>query len=254
MPLTQSSIEVQAVCGRQMVQPVGATSHFSGAPLVQRAAPAVHTSLHIGTHTPELQVSPATHWPVITQPLQPEAVSRHSSVTPLAPQRFAPCVQVVAQAWQLPLLQTVFAAHAVGPVHILQPLPSGLQVSMPLPLQRVAPGVQTVPQLPQLPPEQKVEHSVPATHEVQPLAEATQVSGVLPVQRFEPAVQVELHEAHWPVAGLQVLPLGQVRGVHEVQPVLTFHVHSSTPFAVQRVAPLVQAWHELHTPLLQTSP
>lgn len=186
--------------------------------------------------------------------MQPLAVNRHSSVVPLAPQRLLPWVQVVAQAWQLPFAQTEFAAHAIGLDHMLQPLPSGLQVSTPLPLQRVAPGVQVVPQVPQLPPEQKVVQVVPALHEVQPLASATQVSGVLPVQRFEPTVQVALHEAHMLVAGLQVLPEGQVRADHEVQPVVTFHVHSSMPFAVQRVAPLVQAWHELQVPLLQSSP
>ena len=60
-PLTHSSLLVHAVCGRQMVQPVGAFSHFSGAPLVHRAAPSVQTSLHMGTHTPVLQVSPAWH-------------------------------------------------------------------------------------------------------------------------------------------------------------------------------------------------
>ena len=75
---------------------------------------------------------------------------------------------------------------------------------------------------------------------------------VLLAQRFAPAVQVALQVAQLPL--VQVLPAAQARAVHWVQPESTLHSQVSTPVAVQREAPMVQAWQVLHEPLLHTSP
>lgn len=81
-----------------------------------------------------------------------------------------------------------------------------------MPLQRVAPLVHEVPQVPHAPPEQNVAHVWPCAHEVQPRASATQLSTFLPTQRVEPAVQVLLHDEQLPL--LHTLPDGQVRPTH----------------------------------------
>ena len=52
----------------------------------------------------------------------------------------------------------------------------------------------------------------------------------------------------------QVLPEAQARAVHWVQPDSTLHSQVSTPVAVQREAPIVQAWQLLQLPPAQTSP
>ena len=89
-------------------------------------------------------------------------------------------------------------------------------------------------------------------HDVQPRASATHVSTFLPEHRVEPAVHVLLHEAQLPL--LHTRPDGQLRPTHWVQPDRMLHWHSSMPFAVQRLAPIVQPWQLLQVVPLQTSP
>lgn len=178
--------------------------------------------------------------------------SRQVSTAPLAVQRRAPWVQLVAQAAHAPPEQKVFARHRCGGPHTGQLFASVPQVSSPLPLQRTAPLVQLVPQVPQAPPEQKVVQLWLNCHEVQPLASATQVSTFRPVHRVAPAVQVVLQAEHAPLA--HTLPEGQLRDVHCVHPEMTFHWHSSTPDAVHRDAPMAQPWQLEHWVPLHTSP
>jgi hypothetical protein len=174
-------------------------------------------------------------------------------MAPFAPQRLAPTVQLVAQVLQAPFWQKLFAPHCCAGPHAGQLFWSTMQVSTPaVPWQRVWPVVQLVPQLPQAPPLQKSAQVLPACHEVQPWALATQVSTVLPAQRFAPAVQVVLHAAQLPF--WQTLPLAQGWARHWVQPESTFHSQVSTPVAVQREAPWLQAWQVLHWPPAHSSP
>jgi hypothetical protein len=117
-------------------------------------------------------------------------------------------------------------------------------VSTPLPLQRVWPVVQEVPQLPQAPPLQKLVQVCMACHEVQPLASATHASAVLPAQRSAPAVQVLLQL--WQLPPWHRLPLPQVAACQVVHPDSRFHEQVSTPVAVQREAPRLHAWQLPH--------
>ena len=168
-----------------MKQPVGPCSQRCGRPAaVHCAAPAAHASWQGGMHTPVSHRSPAAHWPVVTNAVQPVASSRHSSVAPFAPQRLLPWAQVVAHWLHTPPWQKLFALHCcVGP-HAGQLFASMMQVSTPAaPWQRVWPAVQLVPQVPHAPPLQKLPQVWPACHEVQPEAFATQVSTVLPAHR-----------------------------------------------------------------------
>lgn len=108
--------------------------------------------------TPALHCSPAptSHWLVATQFVQPVVCSWQVSTAPLAPQRFAPWVHVVAQATQLPAAQYALAGQRCAGPHTGQLFASVPQVSTPLPLQRVAPFVHEVPHVPHAPPEQNV--------------------------------------------------------------------------------------------------
>lgn len=195
---------------------------------------------------------PRLHCDVVTHVRQPVAWSRHVSTAPLAPQRIAPSVHVVAQATQLPPTHWLFVGQLCPGPQTGQLFASVPQVSMPFPLQRMVPVVHEVPQAPHVPPEQKVLHVWLKLHEVQPIALATQVSTLRPVQRVEPAVHVLLHDAQLPL--VHTLPDGQVRCDHCVQPDNTLHWHSSTPVAVQRLAPMEQPWQVPHVLPLQTSP
>jgi hypothetical protein len=197
---------------------------------------------------------PATsHWPVTTQPVQPFASSWHVSVTPFAPQRLLPWVQLVLHPVQLPPLQYAFGGHCCKGPHAGQLFWSMMHVSTPRPLQRVAPGVQFVPQVPQAPPEQKVLHVCDACQLVQPDASATQVCTVLPLQRLAPAVHAPLQLAQLPF--WHALPGAHASARHLVQPDSTSHSQVSTPPpAVQRDAPRLHAWQLVHQPPVQTSP
>jgi hypothetical protein len=161
-------------------------------------------------------------------------------------------VQVVAQAVHVPFAQEALGGQLCAGPHTGQLFASMPHVSMPLPLQRMVPFAHEVPQTPHAPPETKVVQASVTLHEVQPRGSATHVSTLRPVQRFAPAVQAVVHEAQVPLA--QTLPVGQVRAAHCVQPDRTFHSHSSTPVAVQRLAPTAQPVHELQLPLAHTSP
>ena len=79
-----------------------------------------------------------------------------TSVAPFAPQRFAPCVQVVVHWLQAPPWQNEFAAHCWAGPQAGHELASMRQVSTPEPWQRVWPVVQLVPQVPHAPPLQKL--------------------------------------------------------------------------------------------------
>lgn len=202
-------------------------------------------------HAPPWHVSPVAHAVVATQALQLVPVAWQVS-TPPAPHRRLPTEQVTAHAAQAPALQVVPLAQAEPADHTVQLFASLVQLSVPLPLQRAAPTVQVVPQVPHAPPLQKFPHWVPACQVVQPCGSAMQLSTVLPAHRFAPAVQVLLQLAQLPP--VQRVPLAQVLAAQVVQPLTTFQLQVSTPVAVQREAPIEQAWHELHWPLVHTSP
>ena len=105
-------------------------------------------------------------------------------MTPFAPQRLLPWVQVVAHWLHTPPRQKLFALHCcVGP-QAGQLFASMMQVSTPaVPWQRVWPAVQLVPQVPHAPPLQKFVHTWPLRHAVQPEGSATQVCTVFAAHR-----------------------------------------------------------------------
>ena len=211
------------------------TSHF--------AAPSAHSFWQGGMHAPPWQVSPAAHAPAAAQTGQPLAVAWHCS-SPFAAQRFAPTVQLTAQAVHAPLLQEVPAEQLLPVTQTVQAFASLPQVSTPLPLQRAAPTAQVVPQTPHAPPLQKLLQVCPACQVVQPCASATQLSTVLFAHRFAPAVQVLLQLLQLPP--VQRVPLAQAFAFQVVQPDSTSQSQVCTPVAVHIEAPIAHCWHELH--------
>ena len=109
-------------------------------------------------HTPALHCSPAptSHWLVVTQLVQPVVWSWQVSTAPLPPQRFAPCVHVVAQATQLPAEQYALAGQRWPGPHTGQLFASAPHVPTLFALHRGAPFVHEVPHVPHAPPEQNV--------------------------------------------------------------------------------------------------
>jgi hypothetical protein len=83
-------------------------------------------------------------------------LSWQTSVAPVALQRLAPCVQVVAHWLHEPPWQNELGMHCCAGPQAGQLFASMPQVSTPAPWQRAWPAVQLVPQVPQAPPLQKV--------------------------------------------------------------------------------------------------
>ena len=65
-------------------------------------------------------------------------------------------------------------------------------------------------------------------------------------------MHVELQLPHEPF--MHCDPDGHARALQLVQPVNTSQSHVSTPFAVQRDAPMLHPWQLLHMPPAQSSP
>lgn len=252
VPAVHSCAAVHALCGFHTVQPVGAVSHFEGAPVSHFAAPSVHWFWQGGMHAPPWHVSPAAHAPPAAHTGQPLAVAWQTSRPPLAAQRFAPTVQLTGHVAHEPPLHEVPAWQTLPAFHVVQLFASSAQLSVELPLQRAAPTVQVVPQTPHAPPLQKLVQLCVACHVVQPWVSATHVSTFVPLQRFAPAVHVELHVEQLP--DMQRVPCWQDDWTQLVQPVSTFQSHVCTPVAVHCEALMVHETQLAQVPLLHSAP
>lgn len=143
------------------------------------------------------------HAPAMRQAVQPCSFTEHSSIV-VPMQRAAPSSHWGTHATHAPSRQALPLPQVFDVVHSPQPLLLAVQLSTVPPLQREAPRVHGLLQMPHRPLLQNSVQVAVGFQSVQPWPSTSHVSMPLPLQRETPGVQVRLQEPHEPL--LQVVP------------------------------------------------